>query len=72
MGSAEWLFVLIRVHCGKDEVDNSVELLQLFSVYVVPHPLNVVDGDVGTWSGVTDPLPCGTVHPRPYYNHSHT
>ena len=50
MGSADWFLVLIRVHCGKDEVDNSVELLQPFSVYVVPHPLNVVDGDVRTWS----------------------
>ena len=47
-------------------VDDSVELLRLFSMYVVPRPLNVVNADVGTWPGVTDPLPRGTVHPRPH------
>lgn len=61
-----WVQISVPIYHGTDVVDDPVELLRLFRMYMVPRPLHVVYVHVGIGTCLAYPVPSAVVHPGPH------
>lgn len=62
----DWFKISISIHHRTYGVNDSVKLLGLFGMDVVPRPLHVVDIDIGLWAILAYSLSRGVIHPGPH------